>query len=412
MQRLVKALSSPTAKASAFFYFGSFALSLGRYFFHLILLRLLTPGEYGEFLAYLSLLYLLSIPNSTISNVVVKFVSEFRGKDDQASINRFFYYLLRQLAPGILVLGSLLIIGQGTLAAIFKAHPGAFVILGLSVFLSLPGSLIRSYITAFHRFSAAIIVGFVEVIVSIVLAFFFIRARLSATGAVLALILASLLSLVIFLVILRRYLFPPHSYKKNQFNLGRFTGYSFIYAAGSLSLISSDILVVRSVMSEHLSGIYSSLSIIGRSLYFALGPIIALVLPIASHRQAATQSARSVFHKLGLVILFFGLSATAIFALFPKFIISFVSTNYLEAASYLPLFAASMFLFSLNLFIITYLMAVGYPQVNLLFGLATLAQPILIYVFHSSLNQVVSVNFVLEASLFCLLLWQLKRRDI
>ena len=154
MQRFIKSILTPTARSSAFYYFGNFAISFLRYLFHLLLLRLLLPADYGEFLAYLSLLYLLGIPNGTVSNVVIKYVAGFRGKKDNLSINELFYYLIEKLTPLSLGLGFLLIFFAKFLSIIFKAHPAAFVILGLYLFVSLVSTLVRSYLLAFQRFVA------------------------------------------------------------------------------------------------------------------------------------------------------------------------------------------------------------------------------------------------------------------
>lgn len=410
MKRFVNIFTTPSARSSAIFYFGNFAVSVGRYFFHLLLLRFLLPAEYGEFLAYLSLLYLLGIPNATVGNVVTKFVAEFLGRHDSRSINEFFYYIIEKLAPISLVLGAFLVILAGPLSVLFKAHPAAFIILGLSLFVGLISTVLRSYLLAFQRFTAQIFTGFLETILTLILALIFIEIGLSATGAVLAQILAVVIGVIAGLILIRKAILPAKLFSHKAFNLKSFTGYSLIFAVGSLSLISSDVLLVRYFFSEHLSGIYSSLSVIGRIIYFGLGPLIALVLPIASHRHASTGKSRGVFLKLGSVILLFGLSATAIFSLFPQLVIKVLSgTNYLEAAAFLPIFAVSMLFFSLNLFIVSYFMAIGKPKVNLYLLLTTLAQPIIILVFHQSLSQVVWSNLILESVLFSSLIWRLGR---
>lgn len=408
MRRILKIFSTSTARSSAIFYFGNFSISVGRYLFHLLLLRLLLPSDYGEFLAYLSLLYLLGIPNTTVSTVVVKFVAEFRGKKDRRSINELFYYLVKKLTPISLILGTLLIVFNQALSLIFKAHPTAFIILGLSLFLGLLSTVVRSYLLALQRFTAQIIVGLLEISLTLFLAFVFIKLGLSATGAVLGQILAGVVSLFICLILIRSAIFPALLKTHREFNISSFTGYSFIVALGSLSLISTDILLVRYFFSEHLSGIYSSLSVIGRMIYFGLGPLIGLVLPVATHRHAATGSARSVFIKLGSVILLFGFGATLTFSFFPGLIISTLSgVNYLEAAAYLPVFSFSMLVFSLNIFIVSYFMAIGKPKLNLLLLIATIAQPVLITLFHNSLGEVVWLNLLLETALFVPLLWNL-----
>ncbi len=413
MQRFIKTLNTPTARSSALYYFGNFAVGGGRYLFHLLLLRLLLPSEYGEFLAYLSLLYLLGIPSTTVNNVVVKFVAEYRGKKDHRSINELFYYLIEKLTPYSLLLGLPLIFFSNILSTIFKAHSLAFVILGLSLFISIISTVIRSYVLAFQRFTAQILIGFAEVSFTLFLAFVFIRLGMSATGAVLAQIIAGIIAVIITFILIRHEVLPPLFHTKKHFPLSTFTGYSLIYAIGSMSLISTDVLTTRFFFSEHLSGIYSSLSVLGRTIYFGLGPLIALVLPIASHRQSATGSSRSVFVKLGGTVFGLGLAATTVFSLFPKLIVSVISgANYLEAVPYLPIFAVSMLLFSLNLFTISYFMAIGRAKVNTFLLLATIAQPVLITLFHTSLNQVIWVNLSLESALFLLLLWQIKQQRI
>ena len=410
MRRLINIFVTPTALSTAIYYFGNFVVSACRYLFHLVLLRLLLPGEYGEFLTYLSLLYLLSIPNGTVGNVVIKFVAEFRGENDNRSVNQFFYYLLKRLLPITLLLGLPMILFSNKLAIVFKAHPIAFSILGLSLFTSLVATLVKSYLIAFHRFITMNVVSLVEVVLSIILAILFIKSNFSATGAVTAQVIASIFSMVVVLILIRKSIFPHLGGQVKKFKLGSFLGYSFINAAGSISLISTDILLVRYFFDTHLSGIYSSLSVVGRIIYFGLAPLIGLILPIATHRYAAKKSIMTVFLKLGGTILFFGLVATAIFTFFPTTIIGLLSgKQYLEAAPLLPIFSFSMLAYSLNIFIISYFMAVGKPEANLYLLFATFIQPIMIIIFHNSLSQVVWLDLLIELGILLPLIWSLKR---
>ena len=408
MQRLVKIITTPSARSAAVYYFGNFAINIGRYLFHLLLLRLLLPADYGEFLAYLSLLYLLGIPNTTIANIVTKYVAEFKGRGNDKAVNQFFYYLLGRLTPVTLATGLALIIFSGPLATTFKAHPAAFVILGLSVFVGLLSTMARSFLNAFQRFTAQITIGGIEIISTILIAFILIRLGLSATGAVTAQLMAGIIGTLLVFLLIRNSIIPKDRGKKISFTIRNFGGYSLIYAIGSLSLISTDVLLVRYFMSEHLSGIYSSLSILGRMIFFGLSPLIALVLPIATHRHAATKQSRGVLVKLGAVIIMFGLSAAGLFSFFPGQTVALLSgANYLEAANYLPAFSFGMLFFSLNLFLVSYFMAIGKPRINLYLLLATLAQPLLIIFFHQSLDQIVWLNLVLETGLLATLIWQL-----
>jgi O-antigen/teichoic acid export membrane protein len=402
MKRIVRAFSTPAARTSAFYYFGNFFLSFSRYLFHLVLLRLLVPSEYGEFLSYLSLLYLLSIPTGTVANVVTKFVSEFKGKGDSTSVNQFFYYLLKIISPVTIILGSLLILFSGPLAGLFKAHSMAFIILGVSVFISLFQTIINSYIIAFQKFIFQTVVGFVGVLLTIFFSVVFIKLGMGATGAVLGQLLAGTISSLILFLSIRQSIIPRVIQKnKSKFNLAGFTGYSFIFALGTASLISTDILMVRALFNSHISGIYSSLSILGRMILFGLTPLSALVLPIASHRHAQNTNTKTIFVKLGVVILSFGTIGASIFSFFPVPIITLLSgASYLEASPLLSFFAFSMAFLAFSQFILTYLMATGQPQANIFLLTATILQPVAIYFFRYSFESAVKANFALQFILF------------
>ena len=401
MRRVLKAISTTAARSSAIYYFGNFFLSFSRYLFHLILLRLLVPAVYGEFLSYLSLTYLLGIPMGTIGTIVTKFVSDFKGKGDSVSIKQFFFYLVKLLAPVVLILGSLLIVLSAPLATLFKAHPMAFVVLGISVFISLFQTIISSYIAAFQKFIFQTIIGFVGVVATILLAVLFIKLGLGATGAILGQILAGVLTTVILFFSIRKSIFPISQAKKIKFNLSGFTGYSFIFALGTASLVSTDVLMVRALFDSHSSGLYSALSILGRMILYGLTPFCALVLPIAAHRHAQNAATHSIFLKLGSVILLFGTIGAGIFSFFPAQIISILSGSaYVEVAPLLSYFAFAMAFFAFSQFIIAYLMATGRPQANLFLLIATIFQPIIFLFTRSSFSNTVHANFILQLILF------------
>ncbi len=401
MKRFFRAISTPTARSSAIYYFGNFFLSFSRYIFHLILLRLLVPAVYGEFLSYLSLTYLLGIPMGTIGTIVTKFVADYKGKGDSRSINQFFYYLLKLLSPIILVLGSLLIVFATPLSQLFKAHPMAFVVLGVSVFISLFQTIITSYIAAFQKFIFQTIIGFVGVVATILFAVIFIKMGMGATGAILGQILAGVITTIILFISIHKSVLPVDQSKKIKFNLSGFTGYSFIFALGTASLVSTDILMVRALFDSHTSGLYSALSILGRMILYGLTPIGALVLPIAAHRHAQNSSTHSIFLKLGSVILLFGMIGASIFSLFPGLVIQLLSGSaYLEAAPLLSYFAFAMAFLAFSQFIIIYLMAVGRPKANVFLLIATILQPIIFFFCRSSFATTVRANFVLQLALF------------
>lgn len=388
------------------FYVASFIQNIFRYLFHLILLRFLVPAEYGEFLSYLSMIYLLSIPMGTVATVVTKYVSDFRAKKDDSSTNLFFYYLIKTLSPITLTLGSALIIFAYPLANLFKAHPIAFVVLGSSMFVSLFQTIVTSYVTALQKFIFVSLIGFINILLSIILSMLFIRLGLGATGAVLGQLVAGVIGTLIIYIKIKTLIYPKVKVKRMPtFSLGDFTGYSFLFALGTMSLVSTDVLVVRAFSDPHFSGLYSALSILGRMILFGLTPLIVLTLPIATHRHTATGSANTVLVKLGALLLSLGITGAGIFSLFPAFFVRVLSgSGYLEITPYLSVFAFTMVFFALSQFILSFLMATGRPQANFLLLGATLLQPILFYFSQSSFSGLIWSNFVIHLTLVLSLL--------
>lgn len=60
---------------------GGFMGSFTNYLYHLFMARFLGPKDYGILESLISVIYQLSIPLSTISFVIVKYVSYFKGQN-------------------------------------------------------------------------------------------------------------------------------------------------------------------------------------------------------------------------------------------------------------------------------------------------------------------------------------------
>lgn len=406
MDRFRKALTTKNARTTAVYYFGNFASSVFRYFFHLVLLRLLTPAQYGEFLSYLSLTYLLGIPTNTVGALVTKTSADLFGKNNRRSLNAFFYYILKMIIPIGIALAVFLAIFATPLAVIFKAHSMAFIILSVIVLISPLTVVINSYISGLQKFIFQTVSGIFGIVILIALSIVLIHLGFGATGAVMAQLLSGILVVVISFYYIRKYLLPAVTNIKNfDINIKKYTGYSLFLSIGMLSLISTDVLTVRLLLSPVDSGLYSALSILGRMILFGLTPLVAIVLPMASHRYAASGNTRSMFIKLGSIMLLFGFFGASLFSFFPVFFIRLLSgPAYLAAAPLLPYFAFSMMFFALSQFIASFLLGTGRPRATILMVIASILQPICFYLFGVTLTHVVITNFFLHLSLLISLL--------
>lgn len=406
MKHLLGPLTSRNARISAIHYFGSFTVNIGNYLFHLILLRILSPHAYGEFLSYLSFLYLISIPSQTINILVNKYVASFFGKKDKIRINNFFYYLIQKTFFPTLIISLIIAFTSNQLSILLKSDPQAFIILSISLLISYFSSIIRSYILAFQRFIFNTTISLLEIVAKIVLAIIFIKMGLSATGAVLAMLLTGIIILIISFTNIKQAIYPKLKIvKKLNINIKRMAIYSLLFSAGSLSLLSLDVLLVRFFFTPIESGIYSAVSVLARMIFYGLIPFASLMLPFVSHRFAAGLPTKTVLYKILAIITLFGIFGTSVFVIFPIKIINLLSgADYLAGAKILPLFAISLFFLALSYILLSYLIAINKNKSTLVLLVFFIIQPVLIVLMHQSLYQVVVINLSIQACLFVSLL--------
>ncbi len=399
-------LLSKNIKSSLLFYVGNFLLSLLRYAFHIILLRLLTPDEYGEFLTYLSLMYILSVPNGTISTIVTKAVSSFVGNNQQKSVNSFFYFIGKKTVVPAAVICLIILLSSGTLSDIFKANKLAFVVLGISALTTTFQTVVSSYLLGLQLFVKQTIFGLISTVLTIVVTVLLINLGSSSLGAVIGQVLGGLLATLLALYWLVPFITPKQDTQNNySLNLASYANFSFLNSLATMSLISLDILMVRALLPTHQSGIYSSLSVIGRTIIFGLSPISILMLTVSAKKFAAGTSLNTLFFKLGTAIFVLGAIGGAIFNLFPVQISGLLAgDNFKDTAQYLGIFAISMVLFSWSQFVLAYFNGSGRERYNIVYILFALLQPVLIYVLGTDLQSLTYISLYLHLGLFLILL--------
>lgn len=392
------------AKKSSFFYFGSLFLSFARYLFHLLLLRFLTPAAYGEFLSYVSLLYLLTIPSNAVSLIVTKTVSSFYGQKNYKAINTFFYFiLLRTLLPTLFIF-LFIITFSGPLSIILKANPQAFYLLATMTIFTFFGAIVRSYLTALQQFVAQVLIGLLELTVLLAVTFIFLQLDFAALSGVIGMLLSTLLGITLTFYLIRKFILPQQT-DHQHLTIHSFVIFSFIFSVATMSFLSVDVLLTRYFFSAEDSGLYSALSTIGRMIYFGLTPLAALALPIATSRHSRGDSTISVLSKLILAAILLGGGAVAIFILFPRLMVTILSgSQYVTIIPLVPYMAITQLIFALNYLTLSYLLAIEKNSSTLIMLLFALLQPILVFFYHQSLYQVVTLNLTLQLCLFLSLL--------
>ena len=178
-----------------------------------------------------------------------------------------------------------------------------------------------------------------------------------------------------------------------------------LYEMTQIVINNSDILLVKHYFESYEAGLYASLALIGRMVYFIAWMYVMILLPTVVKLKKEGKDTSKVLYKYVGYIGAISFLIVAVCLLFPNYIILLLfGDQYLEVGNLLWKYALATSLFAVsNIFAYYYLSLDRYFPV-LFLAILGVAQVLLIVLFHSSLTQVVHVQII---AMFLLLLAQL-----
>lgn len=385
---------------------GGFIGSLTNYLYHLVIARSLGPSDYGILDSLISLIYQLGVPLSTISLVITKYVSSFKGQNRVTTIESFFWKINKKLFF-ILPLVILIMILATPIVVNFLHLPSPFLFIwvALSFILGVFAILGKSFLQGLGRFGALTVTGIAEGIFRLLATIFLLYIGWGLAGAVFPFFLLSLFSigLVFFLVkdLIGGEKKEPIPEKKEIFS---FLFPVFFSNLSITSLITSDVILVRHFLPPLEAGLYAALSTLGKIIYFAALPVVSVIFPTISEAQAANKNVKEVaLFGILLIGLIIG-GSFIIFGFFPKLMILMLfGKSYLSMEPYVIYFAVGISLYTLNVVILNIFLALKIIFPTILAVTAAILQIVLIIIFHQSLLQILSIFILTSTLLFSFL---------
>ncbi|CAM1368200.1 oligosaccharide flippase family protein [Tenacibaculum xiamenense] len=178
-----------------------------------------------------------------------------------------------------------------------------------------------------------------------------------------------------------------------------------LYEGTQIVINNSDILIVKHYFESNRAGLYASLALIGRVVYFVIWMLVMVLLPkVILAKKEGRDPQKVLINYLKFILL---LTVTLVIGcyLFPEVIIAILfGKQYLSMGPLLYKYALATSLFALaNVFVYYFLSLSKYVPViiAMIFGLSQVAGLIL---FHNTLEQVVHVQIVLMAILLLITL--------
>ncbi len=372
------------------FMLSALIVNAGNYIYNLILGRILGPKDFADAAILITFLLVLSFVAMTFQLATAKFSVLFENSIFLNFLNKAYLYAT---GTGIF-LGIAILISSKTLQHILHTQSYfMFILFGIGVPLYFIMSVNRGILQGKKRFVKLAITYQTEM-----------WSRLFFTVSLLLLFTTSPSSIIVAIGILLSLFFGlfPFAKEKVSFNnrvplsaehkehIKKFFLLTAFYEFSQIIINNSDILLVKHYFEAYDAGLYASLALIGRVVYFVAWMFVMLLLPKVVQLHKEGKPTTSVLSKYVLYIGILAFIIVIVCYLFPTLMVQFLFGDaYVSIAPLLWKYAIATSLFAIsNIFAYYFLSLDNYIPVILsaLFGIT---QIVLIIFFHNSLLQVV-----------------------
>jgi len=374
-------------------------VNVGNYIYNLLLGRILGPSEFADAALLITFLLVLSFIAMTFQLATAKFSVIFENTIFTSFIHLVYKYAI---IVGILF-GVFILVFAKQLQILFNTESTImFSIFGIGVPMYFIMSVNRGVYQGTKAFDK--------------LAITYQSEMLSRLGLTLLLLYIFNIqsSILVAIGIIISFVFGlfPFQYKNLKFNrkyslptaqtkhVIQFFTLTAFYELTQIIINNSDILIVKHYFDTYQAGLYASLALIGRVVYFVAWMFVMLLLPKVVEKQKNKEPhAPILFKYVGYITL---LSAAIVCAcyLIPELVInSMFGSAYLSMAPLLWKYAIATSIFAIsNIFAYYFLSLDKYIPVAISAVLG-ISQIILIIFFHSTLDQVVMMQILAMAIL-------------
>lgn len=376
----------------------------GNYLYNLILGRILGPKQFADAAVLITFLLVLSFVAMTYQLLTAKFSVVFENK----VFNLFISKIYKQaLLVGVL-LGLLIIVFAKQLQTLFNTTSSTmFVFFGLGVPLYFIMSVNRGIFQGKKSFKALSITYQGEMLsrLLITIGLIYLFDLQSSIVIAIGIILSFGFGLFPFKLKNIRYktkVVIDTSKKKAIRNFFLITAF---YEFTQIIINNSDILLVKHYFEAYEAGLYASLALIGRIVYFIAWMFVMLLLPTVIQLKKEGKSSAPILFKYVGYIAIIALLIILVCSLFPETVIMLLfGESYISMAPLLWKYALATGLFAIsNIFAYYYLSLDKYIPV-IISGVFGMLQMGLVVFFHNSLNQVVHMQII---AMFLLLIIQI-----
>ena len=374
-------------------------VNVGNYLYNLVLGRLLGPEVFADAALLITLLLVLSFIGMTFQLATAKFAVIFENKQWTAFQSIMYRYsAIFGIAVGIMVLFF-----AKDLQSLFNTQNSwMFTAFGFGIPLYFFMSVNRGKYQGKQDFNKLSITYQTEmwsrllITVAAILLLPIEPSLLIALGIVISFIFGLIPGNVKDFSIFKKTKLAP----ENKKQVTRFMILTACYEFTQIIINNSDILLVKHYFDSLEAGLYASLALIGRAVYFVAWMFVMLLLPAVVQKQKDGEpTAPILFKYVGYISLLSFVIVTTCYLL-PELIISILfGEAYISMASLLWQYALATSLFAISNIFAYYFLSLDQYIPVIFSGILGIAQILLVVFFHNSLAIIVQMQIIAMVSL-------------
>ncbi|MDN3491244.1 oligosaccharide flippase family protein [Winogradskyella bathintestinalis] len=397
--QLLATLKSRKLTPEQLFMVSVLAVNGGNYLYNLILGRILGPAEFADAAVLITFLLVLSFVAMTFQLVTAKFSVLFENE----VFKNFIVKVYKQAVVAGIILGALIIGFASQLQAVFNTSSSTmFIIFGFGVPLYFLMSVNRGTFQGKKAFKSLSITYQGEMLsrLLITLGIILLLNIQSSAAIAVGILISFVFGLFPFKVKQLRFKNATPLDAKYRKQIKNFFLLTAFYELTQIIINNSDILLVKHYFESYEAGLYASLALIGRIVYFIAWMFVMLLLPaVVELKKEGKETASILFKYVGYIAIISTIIVLGCLLL-PELIINILfGEQYIAMAPLLWKYAIATSMFAIsNIFAYYYLSLDKYVPV-IISGVFGMLQMFLVVFYHDSLEQVVLMQIVAMALL-------------
>src|SRR5580700_705609 len=407
-----KTLKSQLLGGSLTLLAGSGLVGVTNLLYNVITARLLGPTGFSHSTAVYTILMLMSGITLSFQVVCAKYIARTALTEDRMAV--FATLHQRAWIAGIAIGLALFVMAAPLAGYLNLPDPGWISLLALGTAFYVPLGVRRGYIQGVHAFGPLALNFMLEGLVRLVGAFLLIELGLGVRGAVLASVLAVIVTYFAALpspgLTSLRFKGVPISSREGL--------QAIVFFSGQTVINNFDIVLVKHFFPPVQAGMYAAVALVGRLVNMCAWSVVNTMFPVSAGAGGDEHEASQVlFTSLSMVflilsVLIFGLWMVPSFLWKTLFGAQFEVGSYGTLAPLLILYAITAGVYSLSSVIITYEMSRKIANTSWLQLAFSGALALGVDLLHKTLREVILVQLVLMVILLFVLLIPLLRNQL